>query len=92
MREAMNGLLPEKIKNRKDKMGFIIPEELWMKEKNPAWFRQKISEAIDLSDGVIKPEALTYFDSMVIGKVPFDYTYWRLILFSLWAQRFNLKI
>ena len=35
MREAMKSLIPEKIKNRKDKMGFITPEELWVKQENP---------------------------------------------------------
>jgi asparagine synthase (glutamine-hydrolysing) len=92
MREAMNELLPQEIKNRKDKMGFTTPEEIWVKQENPAFFRHKISEAIFVTDGIIKPEALVYFDKMIYGKIPFDYTYWRLILFSEWIQKFQIKI
>lgn len=92
MREAMNGLLPEKIKSRKDKMGFTTPEELWVKKENPALFRKKISEAITVTNSIIKPDALNYFDDVVSGKLAFDYTYWRLILFSEWVQKFQVKI
>ena len=92
MREAMKGLLPEKIKNRKDKKGFITPEEMWVKEENPSFFRSKISNAISATDGIIKPEVLAYFDNVVDGKIPFDYTYWRIIQFSEWLQKFMIKI
>lgn len=92
MRESMNSLLPESIKNRKDKMGFTTPEELWVKHENPSLFRAKISEAINASDGIIRPGALNYFDKVVDGSLPFDYTYWRLILFSEWIKKFQVKI
>ena len=92
MREAMDGLLPEKIKNRKDIMGFTTPEELWVKKENPAIFREKISEAINITNGIIKPNALNYFDKVVNGNLPFDYTYWRLILFSEWMQKFQVNV
>jgi asparagine synthase (glutamine-hydrolysing) len=92
MREAMNGLLPEQIKNRKDKMGFTTPEEVWVRKENHLFFRNKISEGIAVSGGIIKPEALNYFDDMVEGKLPFDYTYWRLILFNEWIQKFQISV
>jgi len=92
MRAAMKDLIPDKIMNRKDKMGFSTPEELWVKHENPKIFRDKISEAISVTDGIIKPGALNYFDNVISGKLPFDYTYWRLILFGEWVQLFRVKI
>ena len=92
MREAMSHILPPAIKDRKDKKGFITPEELWVKHENPELFREKISEAISVTYGIIKPEALTYFDNVVKGKILFDYTYWRLIVFSEWIKKFDVKI
>jgi len=91
MREAMDNLLPEKIKNRKDKMGFTTPEELWVKKEKPDFFRKWILEAISVTDGIIKPESVTYFDRLVKGEVPFDFTYWRIILFSEWMQKFRVR-
>jgi len=92
MREALDGLIPEKIKNRRDKMGFITPEEIWVRKENPAVFRRKIEEAVETTNGIIKPGALGYFDQVVKGEQKFDYTYWRLILFSEWVKKFDIKI
>ena len=92
MRESFKSIIPEQIKNRKDKMGFITPEEMWVRKENPTLFRNKLKEAIELTDGIIKPRALDYFDGVVDGKYKFDYTYWRLILFGLWINKFNIKL
>lgn len=92
LREAMRQTLPEAIKNRKDKMGFITPEEQWVKQDNPIWFRNKILNAVEITGGIVKPDAVKYFDDMVKGDVAFDYLYWRLILFSEWIEKFNLEI
>ena len=72
-------------------MGFITPEELWVKRDNTAWFRQKLEEAVEVSSGIVTPESLIYFDNVVNETIPFDYTYWRLILFSEWIQKFQVS-
>ena len=92
MRNGLKDILPEKIRNRKDKNGYLTPEERWVKKDDPALFRKKIEEAIKISKGIIKPKALEYFDKIIAGKIPFDYTYWRLILFSIWLVKFNILI
>jgi asparagine synthase (glutamine-hydrolysing) len=92
MREAMGNLLPEKIKNRKDKMGFTTPEEMWVKKERPEFFREKIAEAISVTGGIINNEALKYFDNVVNGKLAFDFTYWRIILFSEWVKKFQVNL
>ena len=43
LRTAMNGILPDAIKDRKDKMGFATPQYLWLKEINQQ-IKQKIIE------------------------------------------------
>ena len=91
-RSGLKGILPKGILDRKDKMGFITPEEKWVIEDNPSLFRNKIIEAIILSKGIINPNALFYFDKMVSGEIPFDYTYWRLILFGEWIKCFEINI
>lgn len=90
LRDSMSGIIPDKIRDRKDKKGFITPEERWIKEDATSFFRKKVEEAIDGTMGIIKPGVLSYFDSVVSGKVPFDYTYWRIILFSEWMKKFNI--
>ena len=90
--ESMEGILPDKIKNRKDKKGYITPEEEWVRHENTAEFRKLLEESINNSKGIINCSALDYFDDIVNGKTPFDYTYWRLILFGIWMKEFKLAL
>ena len=34
----MSGIIPDKIRDRKDKKGFITPEERWIKEDATSFF------------------------------------------------------
>lgn len=92
MRAALKGLIPEGTRNRKDKMGFTTPEEMWVRKENPGIFKRKLEEAVNVTNGIIKPEVLAYFDEVVSGRQKFDYTYWRLILFSEWIKKFEIKL
>ncbi len=92
MRQALRGLLPEEIRLRKDKMGFATPEEVWVKQGNTELFRNKIEEAVESTGGIIKPVSLKYFDDVASGRVQFDYTYWRIILFNEWLQKFGVRV
>jgi len=39
LREAIRGIIPESIRGRIDKLGFVTPEEVWVREDDPAKFR-----------------------------------------------------
>ena len=86
MRNGLQNILPPQIANRRDKKGFITPEEHWIKNGQSNFFRKKLHHAIKSSEGIIKSEALNYYDNIVKGDMPFDYTYYRLILFSEWLS------
>lgn len=63
LRQAMEGILPEEVRWRRDKMGFVTPQELWLKEElmplvreimhdtrflgRPYWLGKKIQQAYD---------------------------------------------
>lgn len=92
LREAMDGILPDKIKNRMDKKGFVTPEERWLKLEDPDLFRAKIKDAVSKSNGIISENAIVYLDKMIKGEIPFDYSYWRIIQFAEWMHVYNIKI
>jgi asparagine synthase (glutamine-hydrolysing) len=89
--DSLIGILPEAIRNRKDKKGFITPEKRWMMQDNTEEFRKMLTESVKYSDGILNPEALNYFDQMANGKIEFSYGYWRLIQFGRWMNVFNIK-
>lgn len=90
MRHGLREILPYEIANRKDKKGFITPEEHWVKYASTEIFRNRIAESVSETGGIINKKAISYFDDIVGGKKPFDYTYIRLILFTEWMKIFNL--
>jgi asparagine synthase (glutamine-hydrolysing) len=93
MVESLRNLLPPAIYARKDKKGFITPEEQWVKEDKQGVFEQLFEEKIGFLDDLIHREAtLNYYKTLKSGEIPFDYLYWRLILLGWWVEIFNVEI
>lgn len=92
LRTGMSGTIPDEIRDRVDKIGFATPEEIWIKDHAPDLFRSKIEEAIEQSQGLITREALTYFDDVLAGRKPFNFTLWRIINFAQWLRIFSVKV
>lgn len=90
LREGMRGILPETIRNRMDKMGFVTPEEEWVRKDSSAKFRAELRRAIDMSQGIIRDSALEHFDAVATGREPFNFTIWRMISFGTWMNRFSV--
>nr|BFD59364.1 asparagine synthase (glutamine-hydrolyzing) [Bdellovibrio sp. CKG001] len=92
LREAMKDRLPRAIGGRMDKMGFVTPEEHWVREIAPKEFRDALNDAIDRSNGVVGSEILEQFDKMLEGRVPYDFLFWRIISFGVWVRVFGVKV
>ena len=89
---GLKNILPAVVLNRKDKIGFVTSEEEWVRRQFTPQFRQLLQDSVDISKGIIKPEALAYFDEIVKGTMPFNYNYWRLIAFGEWMKKFNVQV
>jgi asparagine synthase (glutamine-hydrolysing) len=92
LRAAMHGILPEKVRNRMDKMGFVTPEEVWVREEAPDLFRAELRRAIDASQGIITSKALDRLDAVIAGKEKFSFLVWRMISFGRWMERFGVRL
>lgn len=91
LRESMKGRLPESVRLRVDKLGFVTPEEVWLKE-NPASFRAVISKSIELSNGIINKKILKEVGLVIDGKRPFSFLPWRVICLGYWLERFQIQV
>ena len=93
MKYALADILPEAIQNRKDKKGFITPEEVWFKKDFSEQFIAMFKKYNVYTKSIIREkEALEYMDKVIAGKAAFDYTYWRLISLGMWMEVFNIEI
>lgn len=92
LREALSDIVPPVITRRLDKMGFVTPEELWVRRDRPDAFRQALQQAATSARGLLRPEALAYGNAMIDGTVPFHNRLWRMICFGKWIERFQVEV
>ncbi len=90
MREALKGILPEKIRRRQDKIGFATPEEYWMKkgplgkEMRKVFVSEKFNER-----GIFQPgKTVELFDQYLAGKIKNYQLFWRLYNYEMWMRVF----
>jgi asparagine synthase (glutamine-hydrolysing) len=93
LRAGMSDILPDRIRDRMDKLGFVTPEEVWMRERAPDLFRSKLADAVDVSDGIFgADEAFGVLEEMISGRQKFSFLPWRMINFGEWVKRFSVEI
>jgi asparagine synthase (glutamine-hydrolysing) len=90
LREGLSGVLPEKVRMRIGKLGFVTPEEVWVRSGNPQLFRQHLRDAVTISGGVLKEDATNALERMIAGHQPFDFLLWRVISFGNWLKVFRI--
>jgi asparagine synthase (glutamine-hydrolysing) len=87
---AMQGIVPDEILNRKDKMGYVAPEERWLKEEYVNEFKTLLANSIIYSKGIIHPSIMSYYQEMIDNKTPFNFSIWRFIVFGYWMKKFEI--
>ena len=89
LRRAIKGIVPEPIRCRMDKMGFITPEEVWMKRE-----LAQLVEEVFASDSF---RSRPYWDSDAVvadfarfqaGKAPYSWEVFRIFVTELWLRLF----
>jgi asparagine synthase (glutamine-hydrolysing) len=90
LREAMKGILPEKIRNRQDKVGFGTPEDEWF--KTPAFQKFIIdlihSESFKSRDFIDYKKATKLYQHHLNGKMNISKEIWKWIHLELWFREF----
>jgi len=90
LREAMKGILPEKIRKRRDKIGFATPWEKWCRTKA---FRKLVNAILNSSQfrqrGYLNPnKCLNDYKLHLDGKINIAKEIWKWINLELWMQKF----
>jgi asparagine synthase (glutamine-hydrolysing) len=90
-REAMRGIVPNPILNRKDKIGFATPEQKWLTTIRP-WVESVLESEIAaqipaLNLKVVQREAQGILD----GQKHFDWRLWRWVNLIKWAEYFSVS-
>jgi asparagine synthase (glutamine-hydrolysing) len=92
LREALRGTLPETVRQRMDKMGFVTPEEVWLRETHPERFRAALRQAVEASRGILDRRIEDMLERTIAGRRPFDVSIWRAISFGNWMKVFDVRL
>ncbi len=90
LRRSMRGTVPDAVLDRRDKMGFVTAEPLWMKGEQSSVFRAELAGAVERLQDVLDPSILDRFDEVLAGRRPFDQRYWRVMCAGRWSERFSV--
>lgn len=89
LREAMEGILPEEVRWRIDKMGFVTPEDQWLRTSLRELVHDTLLDGRTRMRGYLNIEAAQRaFESHVTGRTNIGNTIWRWLNVELWCRRF----
>ena len=90
LRRAIRGLVPDAVRCRMDKMGFVTPEEVWMKGElapkilalfsTPAFSRRPYWDA---------ERVLRNYREFLDGRSAYSTEFWRIACAEMWLRQFD---
>jgi asparagine synthase (glutamine-hydrolysing) len=84
-RQAMRGIVPDAILDRRDKIGYAAPEQRWLKVLDP-WVREALhSEVARTIPCLNLAAAQAEWDALRSGKRPYDSRIWRCLDLIRWT-------
>jgi asparagine synthase (glutamine-hydrolysing) len=89
LRNAVKGIIPECIRCRMDKMGFVTPEQIWMKET----LRPFVLAVISADSFRARPywnadAVMRDYQAFLGGGSAYSPEIWRIVCTELWLRKF----
>jgi asparagine synthase (glutamine-hydrolysing) len=92
MRDGLKDILPEKIRTRYSKLGFVTPEDQWIND-NINKYREELRSSSDALAGLIDTDkVMEWFDCKDVKMKRGDFMLWRIICAGRWVKIFNVAI
>ena len=88
LRDAIASL-PKEIKERKDKMGFVSPDGVWVKE-NAAFFLEKFNQAFKKYN-FINASFIDQFNKFMKDQRAYETKYFRAMSLVVFCEEFELE-
>ncbi|MCZ8316886.1 asparagine synthase (glutamine-hydrolyzing) [Phreatobacter sp.] len=93
LRRAMHDVLPAAVRERRDKLGFATPEEIWFRGPLRPLIHEGIEETLVRYPDLFNPAGVRALrDDMLDGRRPFDFTLWRIANVGIWGERFAVTL
>lgn len=85
LKKTISSYMPEKIMNRKDKMGFPVPLHIWSKNKAKDFIMDVLLSKKAKERNIFNTE---YVEKLITSQQPFSRGLWGLLSLELWYNQF----
>lgn len=85
LKRTIKNLMPKKIMDRKDKMGFPVPLDLWAKNRAKGFILDTLLSKKARERNIINPKSV---EDMISSERPFGRGLWGMLCLELWFQQF----
>jgi len=92
LRDALTGTLPDQIRDRTDKLGFVTPEQVWVCDMEPEQFKSRIKYIVEKYCNIFNQNAIQISSEIIDGKRKYSSLPWRIISFGTWMEKFNVQV
>lgn len=89
-RRAMRGLVPDAILDRRDKIGFAVPEARWLGALSP-WVERTLDGPVTALPMLRAEVARADWHAALRGKRRWDNRFWRWLNLAVWSERFGIR-
>lgn len=93
LRTGMAGILPEKVRQRRDKLGFSTPEQIWFRGPLRGLIEDGLEKTLRRYPGLMNAKGVRALAAdMLDGRRPVDFTLWRIVNLGIWGERFGVEL
>jgi asparagine synthase (glutamine-hydrolysing) len=92
LRDAMRGLVPDAILDRRDKIAFSTPDRMWAEALRPFFKRTLTSDTARALPWLRADVALEAFERRTAQRAGFGFDLWRTVNVIRWIERFDAKL
>jgi asparagine synthase (glutamine-hydrolysing) len=85
LKRTIKDIMPEKIMNRKEKMGFPVPLHLWSKNKAKDFILDTLLSKNARERNIVNT---SYIEDLISAERPFGRGLWGILCLELWFQQF----
>jgi len=85
LKKAVRDLVPAKILDRKDKMGFPVPLHIWVKGKAKNFIKDILLSEASRNRGIFNVDKV---EKLIQSERPFGRQLWGMLCLELWFQQF----
>jgi asparagine synthase (glutamine-hydrolysing) len=87
-RKALADRIPKPVLERRDKMGFETPTDVWLRSRFANEAKRRLTRSGPLHDWVEPTVLANEFDQYVAGRRPIGLQVWRWLSLDAWAERY----